>query len=51
MTVVATRDVADPYRGFLASIMQEVATDVFYFARELSKGVWEHIWALLRIGR
>jgi CRISPR-associated protein Cas2 len=32
MTVVVTRDVADRYRGFLASIMPEVATGVFYVA-------------------
>jgi CRISPR-associated protein Cas2 len=46
MTVIVTRDVADRYRGFLASIMPEVATGVFT-APELSKGVRERIWAVL----
>jgi CRISPR-associated protein Cas2 len=46
MTVVVTRDVADRYRGFLASIIPEVATDVFT-APELSRGVRERIWSVL----
>ncbi len=46
MTVVVTRDVADRYRGFLASIMPEVATGVFT-SPELSKGVRERIWTVL----
>lgn len=46
MTVVVTRDVADRYRGFLASIMPEVAPGV-YVSPELSKGVRERIWAVV----
>lgn len=46
MTVVVTRDVADRYRGFLASIMPEVGPGLFV-APELSRGVRERIWAVL----
>lgn len=46
MTVVVTRDVADRYRGFLASVMPEVAPGV-YVSPELSKGVRERIWTVL----
>ena len=46
MTVVVTRDVADRYRGFLASVMPEVAPGV-YIAPELSRGVRERLWAVL----
>lgn len=46
MTVVVTRDVADRYRGFLASVMPEVAPGV-YVSPELSKGVRERIWSVL----
>jgi CRISPR-associated protein Cas2 len=45
-TVVIVRDVADRYRGFLASIMPEVAVGVFT-SPELSKGVRERLWAVL----
>jgi CRISPR-associated protein Cas2 len=46
MTVVVTRDVADRYRGFLASIMPEIGPGVFV-APELSRGVRERVWAVL----
>ena len=46
MTVVVIRDVADRYRGFLASIMPEVGPGLFV-APELSRGVRERIWAVL----
>jgi len=46
MTVIVTRDVADRYRGFLASVMPEIATGV-YSAPELSRGVRERIWTVL----
>jgi CRISPR-associated protein Cas2 len=46
MTVIVVRDVADRYRGFLTSVMPEVATGV-YTAPELSKGVRERVWAVL----
>jgi len=46
MTVIVTRDVADRYRGFLASVMPEVAPGV-YAAPELSKAVRERISTVL----
>jgi CRISPR-associated protein Cas2 len=46
MTVVVVRDVADRYRGFLASIMPEVATGVFT-SPEITKGVRERVWTVL----
>ena len=46
MTLVVTRDVADRYRGFLASIMPEIAPGV-YVAPELSKAVRIRITAVL----
>jgi CRISPR-associated protein Cas2 len=46
MTVLVTRDVADRYRGFLASVMPEVAPGV-YVSPELSKAVRERIWSVL----
>lgn len=46
MTVIVTRDVADRYRGFLASVMPEVAPGV-YVSPDLSRGVRERIWAVL----
>ena len=46
MTLVVTRDVADRYRGFLASIMPELAPGV-YVAPELSKGVRQRITTVL----
>lgn len=46
MTVIVVRDVADRYRGFLASVMPEVATGV-YTSPELSKGVRERIWTVM----
>lgn len=46
MTMVVTRDVAERYRGFLASVMPEAAPGV-YVAAELSKGVRERIWTVL----
>jgi CRISPR-associated protein Cas2 len=46
MTVIVARDVADRYRGFLNSVMPEVATGV-YTSPGLSKGVRERIWAVL----
>lgn len=46
MTTIVVRDVADRYRGFLASVMPEVAPGVFVSAR-LSRGVRERLWAVL----
>ena len=45
-TVVVTRDVEARYRGFLASVMLEVAPGV-YVSSDISKGVRERIWAVL----
>ncbi|ADZ71269.1 Cas2: CRISPR-associated protein Cas2 [Polymorphum gilvum SL003B-26A1] len=46
MTLVVTRDVPPRYRGFLASVMPEVAPGV-YVMPKLSKGVRERIWTVL----
>lgn len=46
MTVVVTRDVADRFRGFLASVMPEVAPGVFV-AANLSRAVRERVWSVL----
>jgi CRISPR-associated protein Cas2 len=46
MTVLITRDVADRFRGFAASIMPEVAPGVFV-AADLSRGVRERMWNVL----
>lgn len=46
MTVVVTRDVESRYRGFLASVMLEVAPGV-YVSPDLSTGVRERIWSVL----
>ena len=46
MTVVVTRDVAPRFRGFLASVMLEVAPGV-YTAPDLSAAVRERVWAVL----
>ncbi|MCB1391026.1 MAG: type I-E CRISPR-associated endoribonuclease Cas2 [Rhodobiaceae bacterium] len=46
LTMVVTRDVEARYRGFLTSIMLEVAPGV-YVAPDLSSGVRERIWAVV----
>lgn len=46
MTVIVTRDVADRYRGFIASIMPEVSVGVFT-ASDITKGVRERLWTVL----
>ena len=46
MTVVVVRNVADRYRGFLASVMPEIAPGVFV-SPNLSRGVRERVWAVL----
>ena len=46
MTVVVVRDVADRYRGFLASVMPEIAPGV-YVSPNLSRAVRERVWAVL----
>lgn len=46
MTVVVTRDVEDRYRGFLSSVMLEIAPGV-YTSPRLSKAARERVWAVL----
>lgn len=46
MTVVVTRDVEQRYRGFLASVMLEIAPGV-YVSPDLSTGVRERVWSVL----
>lgn len=46
MTMVVTRDVEARYRGFLTSIMLEVAPGV-YVAPDLSAGVRQRVWTVL----
>lgn len=46
MTVVVIRDVPDRYRGFLASVMPEVAPGVFV-SPNLSRGVRERVWTIM----
>ena len=45
-TMVVTRDVEARYRGFLTSIMLEVAPGV-YVAPDLSAGVRRRVWDVL----
>jgi CRISPR-associated protein Cas2 len=47
MTLVVTRDVEDRYRGFLASVMLELAPGV-YTGPRLSRAVRERLWVVLR---
>ena len=46
MTVVVTRDVADRFRGFLASCMVEIAPGV-YTSPTMTRAVRERVWAVL----
>lgn len=46
LTVVITRAVEDRYRGFLTSVMLEVAPGV-YVSPRLSKAVRERVWDVL----
>lgn len=46
MTMIVTRDVEARYRGFLTSIMLEVAPGV-YVAPDLSAGVRTRVWDVL----
>ncbi len=47
MTIVVTRDVEDRYRGFLSSVMLELAPGV-YTGPRLSRGARERVWQVLR---
>lgn len=46
MTVVVTRDVEPRFRGFLASVMLEIAPGV-YTGPRLSAGVRERVWEVM----
>ncbi len=46
LTVIVTRDVADRYRGFLASVMLEVAPTV-YISPRMDAGVRKRAWKVL----
>lgn len=46
MTVIVTRDVAPRFRGFLASVMLEIAPGV-YTSPRLSAGVRERVWEVM----
>jgi CRISPR-associated protein Cas2 len=46
MTVIVTRDVADRYRGFLASAMPEIGPGI-YVSPDLSRGVRDRVWAVM----
>ena len=46
MTVVVTRNVAPRYRGFLASVMLEIAPGV-YTSPRMSRAVRERVWEVL----
>jgi len=46
MTIVVTRNVATRYRGFLASVMLEIAPGV-YTSPKMTRGVRDRIWEVL----
>lgn len=46
MTVVVTRNVSGRFRGFLASVMCEIAPGV-YTAPRMSRGVRDRVWSVL----
>lgn len=46
MTIVVTRDVAARYRGFLASVMPEIAPGM-YVSPALSQSIRERIWEVV----
>jgi CRISPR-associated protein Cas2 len=46
LVMIVTRDVADRFRGFLASVMLEVAPNVFVSPR-MTRGVRERTWSVV----
>ena len=46
LVTIVTRDVADRFHGFLASVMLEVAPNVFVSPR-MNKGVRERVWSVI----
>ncbi len=47
LVMIVTRDVADRFRGFLASVMLEVAPCT-YVSPRMNKGVRERIWRVMK---
>jgi len=47
LVVIVTRDVADRFRGFLASVMLEV-TPTVYISPRMNQGVRTRTWEVLR---
>jgi len=47
MVVIVTSDVADRFRGFLASVMLEIAPGV-YTSPRMNAGVRERVWKVLK---
>jgi CRISPR-associated protein Cas2 len=45
LTLIVTRDVAARYRGFLASVMPELAPGV-YVSPDITRGVRDRVWAV-----
>lgn len=45
LTLIVTRDVAARYRGFLASVMLEIAPGV-YVSTDMTKGVRDRVWTV-----
>lgn len=46
LAMIVTRDVADRFRGFLASVMLEVAPCT-YVSPSMSKGVRDRVWCVM----
>ena len=46
LVAIVTRDVAGRFRGFLASVMLEVAPCI-YVSPRMSKGVRERVWSVM----
>lgn len=46
LVMIVTRDVADRFHGFLASVMLEVAPNIFIMPR-MTKAVRERTWAVI----
>lgn len=46
ITIVVTRDVEDRYRGFLTSVMLEIAPGV-YVSPQMSQGVRDRVWSVV----
>lgn len=46
LTVIVTRDVAYRFRGFLASVMLEIAAGV-YISPRMTKGVRTRVWKVM----